>query len=83
MKNIKNFNQFFEDGTACVNASVSGMGDVVSATVGQFAGLPGTDGSGDRSNIGAVSTKQKVGGPSEVSDLRYLKRIRKKRKKRL
>jgi hypothetical protein len=72
MKNIKTYKQFFEDGTACVTASTGGMGAVVSATVGSLPGVPGGWGSGYVSNVLSVSTKQPVGGPSEVSDLRYL-----------
>lgn len=72
MKNLKYFKQFFEDGTACVNASTAGMGPVSNATVGSLPGVPGSSGSGDVSSFLGVSTKQPVGGPSEVSDLRYL-----------
>jgi DNA transposition AAA+ family ATPase len=72
MKKIKTYKQFFEDGTACVNASTAGMGAVVSATVGSLPGVAGSSGSGDVSSFLGVSTKQPVGGPSEVSDLRYL-----------
>ena len=72
MKNLKYFKQFFEDGTACVNASTAGMGPVSNATVGSLPGVPGGWGSGDSSSFFGVSTKQPVGGPSEVSDLRYL-----------
>jgi len=71
-KKLKYFKQFFEDGTACVTASTGGMGPVVNATVGSLPGVPGGWGSGDTSNVLSVSTKQPVGGPSEVSDLRYL-----------
>lgn len=72
MKNIKTYKQFFEDGTACVTASTGGMGAVVSASVGSLPGVPAGSGSGDVSNVLSVSTKQPVGGPSEVSNLRYL-----------
>jgi hypothetical protein len=72
MNKIKTYKQFFEDGTACVNASTSGMGPVSNATVGSLPGVPGGWGSGDSSSFLGVSTKQPVGGPSEVSDLRYL-----------
>ena len=71
MKKIKTYKQFFEDGTACVNASTAGMGPVSNATVGSLPGVPGGWGSGDSSSFFGVSTKP-VGGPSEVSDLRYL-----------
>jgi len=73
MNKLKTYKQFFEDGTACVNASVGGMGNVVNATVGTLPGVPGSSGSGYVSfTLGGVSTKQPVGGPTEVSDLRYL-----------
>jgi len=72
MNKIKTYKQFFEDGTACVNASTAGMGPVSNATVGSLPGVPGGWGSGDSSSFLGVSTKQPVGGPSEVSDLRYL-----------
>lgn len=72
MKNIKTYKQFFEDGTACVTASTGGMGAVVSATVGSLPGTTGLSGSGDVSSFIGVSTKQPMGDPSEVSDLRYL-----------
>lgn len=76
MKNLKNYLQFFEDGTACVNASTTGgMGDVSNAVVGSLAGVPGAPGSGDStSTLGGVSTKQPVGGPADVSDARFLKK---------
>jgi hypothetical protein len=48
------------------------MGPVSNATVGSLPGVPGGRGSGDSSSFLGVSNKQPVGGPSEVSDLRYL-----------
>ena len=75
MKKLKTYLQFFEDGTATVNASTTGgMGPVVSAPVGQFAGVPDGSGSGDTSNFLGVATKQPVGGPSKVSNAQLLKK---------
>jgi hypothetical protein len=58
-------------GVAYANASISGMGPVVSAQPGLLPGTTGTVGSGD---IGVVlrKNKRKKGKPSEVSDLRDL-----------
>jgi hypothetical protein len=83
MKYLKLYSKFFEDGdggattgsgdggTAYANASISGMGPVVSAQPGLLPGTTGTVGSGD---IGVVlrKNKRKKGKPSEVSDLRDL-----------
>ena len=78
---IKKFN---EDGTACVNASVGGMGNVVIATVGSLPGVPGAPGSGDRGNVLGTYTKQPVSDdPANVSDLRYLKRPKNKKIKKV
>lgn len=76
MKNLKTYLQFFEDGTAAVNASTtSGVGSVTNAVVGSIPGVPGASGSGDVSfGIGGVATKQPVGGPADVSDARFLKK---------
>jgi hypothetical protein len=77
MKNLKTYDQFFEDGTACVNASTTGgMGAVTNAVVGSIPGVPnGAPGSGDTSfGFGGVATKQPVGGPADVSDARFLKK---------
>lgn len=80
MKYLKRYDKFFEDGegggVATANASnTAGMGAVVSAQPGAFAGTTGTTGSGD---VGFVlgynpKKKRKKGGPSQVSDLRDLK----------
>ncbi len=65
MKYLLNYDDFFEDG----------MGAVVSSDPGALPGTTGTEGSGD---IGFVlkgdKDKNKKGDPSEVSDLRYLKK---------
>lgn len=88
MKYLKRYDKFFEDGegggavagggVATANASnTTGMGAVVSAQPGAFAGTAGTTGSGD---IGFVlgydpKKKRKKGDPSQVSDLRDLKEV--------
>ena len=82
MKYLKRYDKFFEDGegggVATANASnTAGMGAVVSAQPGTFAGTTGTTGSGD---VGFVlrynpKNKRKRGGPSQVSDLRDLKEV--------
>ena len=88
MKYLKRYDKFFEDGegggavagggVATANASnTAGMGAVVSAQPGAFAGTAGTTGSGD---VGFVlgydpKKKRKKGDPSQVSDLRDLKEV--------
>jgi hypothetical protein len=88
MKYLKKYDKFFEDGegggaavgggVATANASnTAGMGAVVSAQPGAFAGTTGTTGSGD---VGFVlgynpKKKRKKGSPSQVSDLRDLKEV--------
>jgi|LauGreDrversion4_2_1035121.scaffolds.fasta_scaffold90404_4 hypothetical protein len=82
---LKKWKSFFEDGDATVNTSTTGMGPVVNATVGQFAGVPGEWGSGDVSNFLGFDAKQPVdtnskplgkkknkGNPSQVTDMRDL-----------
>ena len=79
MKNLKNYLQFFEDGTACVNASTTGgMGSVTNAVVGSTPGVPnGSSGSGDVSfGLGGVDTKHPVGGPADVSNAQLLKKVK-------
>jgi hypothetical protein len=83
MKYLKIYSKFFEDGdggattgsgdggTAYANASISGMGPVVSAQPGSLPGTTGTVGSGDVSRT-FKKEKRKKGKPSEVSDLRDL-----------
>ena len=82
MKYLKRYDKFFEDGegggVATANASnTAGLGAVVSAQPGAFAGTTGTTGSGD---VGFVlgynpKKKRKKGSPSQVSDLRDLKEV--------
>lgn len=86
MKHIKGYQKFFEDGVASVNASTTaGAGPVSNAVVGSLPGVP--DGSGDSTfTLGGVATKKpidgfsddsiKKGGPSEVSDARYLEPVK-------
>ena len=89
MKYIKGYQKFFEDGVASVNASTtSGAGPVSNAVVGALPGVPnGAPGSGDSTfTLGGVATKKpidgfsddsiKKGGPSEVSDARYLEPVK-------
>ena len=88
MKKIKTYLQFFEDGTATVNASTTGgMGAVTNAVVGSIPGVPnGASGTDATFTLGGVATKQpidgfsdvsiKKGGPSEVSDARYLEPVK-------
>ncbi len=85
MKYLKKYQKFFEDGegggaassggTAYADAGIAGMGAVVSAQPGQFAGTTGTTGSGDVGfGLGATKKeKRKKGKPSQVTDLRDLK----------
>ena len=83
MKYLKKYQKFFEDGegggasggTAYANAGTAGMGAVVSAQPGQFAGTTGTTGSGDVGfGLGATKKeRRKKGKPSQVTDLRDLK----------
>lgn len=69
---IKKYNQFFEDSTA--NGSTSGMAGVTSTQPGALPGTTDTTGSGDVTNTLSVKSNKK-GEPSEVSDLRYLKKV--------
>ena len=76
MKKIKTYLQFFEDGTATVNASTTGgMGAVTNAVVGSIPGVPnGASGSDATFTLGGVATKQPVGGPADVSNAQLLKK---------
>ncbi len=88
MKYIKGYQKFFEDGVASANASTTaGAGPVSNAVVGSLPGVPDGSGSGDSTfTLGGVATKQpidgfsdasiKKGGPSEVSDARYLEPVK-------
>lgn len=62
------------------NASTSGMGSVSNASVSSTSTSSSVVGSGDVSNT-LKSKSQKMGGPSKVSDLRFLKRVKIKRVK--
>lgn len=76
MKKLKTYLQFFEDGTATVNASTTGgMGAVTNAVVGSIPGVPnGASGSDATFTLGGVATKQPVGGPADVSNAQLLKK---------
>ena len=76
MKKIKTYLQFFEDGTATVNASTTGgMGAVTYAVVGSIPGVPnGASGTDATFTLGGVATKQPVGGPADVSNAQLLKK---------
>lgn len=76
MKKIKTYLQFFEDGTATVNASTTGgMGAVTNAVVGSIPGVPnGASGTDATFTLGGVATKQPVGGPADVSNAQLLKK---------
>lgn len=71
MRYLKKYKSFFEDGTACATAAVSGMGAVSSAQPGALPGTTGTEGSGD---IGFTfkKEKRKKGDPTKVTDMRDL-----------
>lgn len=78
MKKLKTYLQFFEDGTATVNASTTGgMGAVTNAVVGSTPGVPnGASGSDATFTLGGVATKQPVGGPADVSNAQLLKKVK-------
>jgi hypothetical protein len=65
---------------ATVGASTSGSGGVSSASVSSTSTSASTSGSGDISNTLKVRS-QKMGGPSQVSDLRFLKPVKIKKVK--
>jgi hypothetical protein len=71
MRYLKKYKSFFEDGTACATAGVSGMGAVSAAQPGALPGTTGTEGSGD---IGFTfkKEKRKKGDPTKVTDMRDL-----------
>jgi hypothetical protein len=71
MRYLKKYKSFFEDGTACATAAVSGMGAVSAAQPGALPGTTGTEGSGD---IGFTfkKEKRKKGDPTKVTDMRDL-----------
>lgn len=71
MKFLKSYKLFTEDATC--NASIGGMGAVVSPQPGILPGTTGTTGSGDIGYTFKLGKKRKKGNPSEVSDLRDLR----------
>jgi hypothetical protein len=76
MRHIKSIEKFFEDGVAYATAAIGGAGPVAAPTVGSVPGVPGGSGSGDIGFVLGVAEKipsGAKGGPSDVSDLRYLK----------
>jgi hypothetical protein len=77
-KSIRDRGDISEDVSA--NASTAGMGPVSNAGVSSTSVSDSTPGSGDPTNT--LKTKgQKMGNPSQVSDLRFLKGVKIKRVK--
>ena len=77
-KDIRDRGDISEDVSA--NASTAGMGSVSTAGVSSTSTSSSVSGSGDVTNT--LKTKgQKMGGPSQVSDLRFLKGVKIKRVK--
>jgi len=77
-KDIRDRGDISED--VSVNASTAGMGSVSNAGVSSTSTSSSVSGSGDVTNT--LKTKgQKMGGPSQVSDLRFLKGVKIKRVK--
>lgn len=77
-KDIRDRGDISEDFSA--NASTAGMGSVSNAGVSSTSTSASVSGSGDVTNT--LKTKgQKMGGPSQVSDLRFLKGVKIKRVK--
>jgi hypothetical protein len=77
-KDIRDRGDISEDVSA--NASTAGMGAVSNAGVSSTSMSASVSGSGDVSNT-LKSKSQKMGGPSQVSDLRFLKSVKIKRVK--
>ena len=77
-KDIRDRGDISEDVSA--NASTAGMGAVSNASVSSTSTSASVSGSGDVSNTLKVKG-QKMGGPSQVSDLRFLKSVKIKRDK--
>jgi hypothetical protein len=77
-KDIRDRGDISEDVSA--NASTAGMGSVSNAGVSSTSTPASVSGSGDVSNT-LKSKSQKMGGPSQVSDLRFLKSVKIKRVK--
>ena len=77
-KDIRDRGDISEDVSA--NASTAGMGAVSNAGVSSTSTSASVSGSGDVSNT-LKSKSQKMGNPNQVSDLRFLKRVKIKRVK--
>lgn len=76
---MRHLDSFFEDGVAYANASIGGAGPVSNPTVGSIPGVGGDFGSGDIGFVLGAAEKVPAGAkgnPSEVSDLRYLKKAK-------
>ena len=73
------YSKTLENSSAC--ATTSGMGSVSSPGVSSGSVSSSTSGSGDVIRTLLSKSKQKMGNPSEVSDLRFLKRVKIKRVK--
>ncbi len=73
------YSKTLENSSAC--ATTSGMGAVSSPGVSSGSVSSSTSGSGDVTRTLLSKSKQKMGNPSEVSDLRFLKRVKIKRVK--
>jgi hypothetical protein len=73
------YSNTLENSSAC--ATTSGMGAVSSPGVSSGSVSSSTSGSGDVTRTLLSKSKQKMGNPSEVSDLRFLKRVKIKRVK--
>jgi len=73
------YSKTLENSSAC--ATTSGMGSVSSPGVSSGSVSSSTSGSGDVTRTLLSKSKQKIGNPSEVSDLRFLKRVKIKRVK--
>ena len=73
------YSKTLENSSAC--ATTSGMGSVSSPGVSSGSVSSSTSGSGDVTRTLLSKSKQKMGNPSEVSDLRFLKSVKIKRVK--
>ena len=74
---ILKFNELSEN-VACASAGISGMGSVVASQPSGIPGVAGSTGSGDVGFVlnGKRRKRRKMGGPSEVSDARFLKPVK-------
>lgn len=77
-KSIRDRGEISEDVSA--NASTAGMGSVSNAGVSSTTTTDSIPGSGDATNT-LKTKRQKMGSPSQVSDLRFLKGVKIKRVK--